>query len=521
MKTHTHTSPVWKQTVLFCAVLALSQISRGGGTIIDVLPEPAADGAYELGADDTWTGTTLNNSHVLELAYIDWAALAVPDGSTVRFTGGVLLDALPDGLTYDWNAVKTLVIADPTVLKAGTTFTVPYGVNFRLIAATVTKTDDGAYTLKYNAAKATAGVGADVVMNGWMRQYGDTYGHPTFNGAFTGNGTNYVNNFNAWERFTGTLDFSGMLILGKSQNKQHLDLDVSGTDSHIGLLDMNYIEATRRKWLHYAPRTADGETGVLTIDYMRAGTDSGALLDNADNRRQGNAILVHSGNTVHIKQFEQHDLHLVADDVMINPALDKGVGNVIIDWFGSSVDGTIFPSANINLRVDRLHHKRSFVIDYTAESNVANVCSLDLAKALEHSDVTIRGYRPALLPRTIAVYAAKAADTTLKILDDEWTFPFDFSAAADDVDAARCEGAGVLRVPEAGKIILDCTGGEPVDGTWPLVTCTSGGTALQTWEVAYTGDWRAAGAVERHVTVDDTGAYLTVKVHRGTRIFIK
>ncbi|MBR3924882.1 MAG: hypothetical protein IKJ45_17320, partial [Kiritimatiellae bacterium] len=117
----------------FMVVAALAFLSAADvfGGVISVLPQPASDGAYELGnptfyddcfnkdvvGDAAWgadkkprSDQCLTAKLLPFLGYIDWDELKVPAGATVRFVGGVLLDKLPSDYNYDWSKVTHICI---------------------------------------------------------------------------------------------------------------------------------------------------------------------------------------------------------------------------------------------------------------------------------------------------------------------------------------------------------------------------------------------------------------------------
>jgi hypothetical protein len=196
-----------------------------------------------------------------------------------------------------------------------------------------------------------------------------------------------------------------------------------------------------------------------------------------------------------------------------------GIGNVVFDQLGYSGNVIAYPSANINLTINKVWYDRNVLIDYTAESNKVNVCTLDFSNDNIASNIQIRGYSPAFLPRKILADAKHLDITTNVVLDSSWKFPFDFASVdPEEINPWRCESMGVLQVPETGAIEIAAIGGKPVTGIYPLMTCTTGGETLRNWTVDFTGEWYGA---ERTVLIDETGLRLAVKVRKGTVVTVR
>ena len=96
--------------------------------------------------------------------------------------------------------------------------------------------------------------------------------------------------------------------------------------------------------------------------------------------------------------------------------------------------------------------------------------------------------------------------------------------AADEVNPNRCEGVGSLSVPATGSIdISNVTDGEvafPDKWTeYPLMTCSSGGEALSSWQINFTGDWPEQ--LQKRTEVRPTGLYLLAKRQKGMLLLFR
>ena len=81
--------------------------AHANGKVVSVLPEPVGD-VYVLGSSTSEANATADGA--VNYDYINWSALNVPAGSTVRLNGAIVLDAMPDNLTYDWSACTRLAL---------------------------------------------------------------------------------------------------------------------------------------------------------------------------------------------------------------------------------------------------------------------------------------------------------------------------------------------------------------------------------------------------------------------------
>ena len=522
---------------MFGAALAFFSAADVFGGVISVLPQPASDGAYELGnptfyddcfnkdvvGDAAWDAASkprsdqcLTASLLPYLGYIDWDELKVPAGSTVRFIGGILLDKLPSDYNYDWSKVTHICIIND-LLPDCETLHIPAGVSLRLPAVNLAKSEDGKnFTLVRADEKVASGFHTNLDIDGTLYA-GDGTKEFSLCGSVTGAGELRMDNFNTERTFLGKVDFEGNVYMGASQQKQKIRMSPTEKISVINGLNMGFQEFVF-KTFEYAPRLAPGEYGVLNITNSFAVSDRGGLSDSSP-RRIGDVIQVYSNNTIHVKTFWKGVFHMVADSDVANPKFDMGIGNVVFDEFGHSGNVIAYPSANINLTINKVWYNRNVLIDYTAESNKVNVCTLDFSNDNIASSLQIRGYSPAFLPRKILADERRLDITTNIVLDSSWKFPFDFASEdPEEINPWRCESMGVLQVPETGAIEIAAIGGKPVTGVYPLMTCTTGGETLRNWTVNFTGEWYGA---ERTVLIDETGLRLAVKVRKGTVVTVR
>ena len=527
-----------KKTMTLVAGLLMTVAASAN--VIEVLPDPVGTeiiggvevNVYELGTLSVPTNAKMQiaKANVPQLGYIDWDSLNVPAGSKIRFTGGIMLDTLPDGYTYDWSQVIYVWASSAGgFLPAGSTFTVPEQMIFRYLPLTLTFPGDGTYTAAQpHSSVYYTPLRASVVNNGnWVtdNEFNNASSRLNYSGDVSGSGTIYVPDCGDFT-FTGGFLLGGKVSFAGRKFSNNINIFPTNNVSSLGTMDFGgyaYDGSGTHliKCLHYNPSLQAGETGTLTIG-NRLTVDNGGGLDDTPGtsmRRWGRGILVYGGNSVEINELyfnQTAAFHLVADSAFNGGTFDKGVGNVTINQIGvKAAPAWICPSANINLTASNLHvgGDRTFTFDYTAESNKMNVCTLDLSANIRAGHtLIIKGFNPSLLPRTIRLHDNQKSKATLQVLDDEWTFPFDFTAAADEINPARCVADGVLDATATGTIIIDCVAGQPILGEYPLMACTAGAEELANWNVEFRGSWPE---VRCEVVRDATGIRLKVKEAKG------
>ncbi len=477
------------------AVLMSSLALVGAAGIVQDVPPVSEDGWYELGDADCAAGL-LPFSAFTELGYVAWGKLTeagLPADAKIRFVGGILLDALPSGHVYDFSRLRYLAYVKANVFPTGYRLTVPAECWFRFRGADVTPDYvAGTFTLVANAAEQAKGYLADIEMNGKMSG-SSADGAPTVYGRFTGTGSLSLSNFYTAQTFAGEFDFAGTLTSGTQQNGNNFTIRSPLSVSHLGTWTA-YMSNPSTQNLYYFPQREPGDPPcTLVVTNVCSGWGAVSVAD--EKVSCGVGVFVHSGNTVKINQVTYKDLYLVADTTGSGPAFDKGVGNVEIGLFGSSSDGKICPSPNINLKVG-FHNdgNRKYTVDYCGWTSAVNVCTLDLTPRSGWGSVTVVGTTPANLPRHAVCAATRTNSVTNRLTAATWTMPFDFGVSnLGEINAARCETMGVLTYPAAGTVVLTNTtalaGVPPVEGDYPILLGTSGGDGLANWTVRLAGDW--------------------------------
>ena len=552
------------------ATSASALAAAGNGIAVTELPSLDSDSDAYVFGNAGYTSTEGNFQHdkfPAGLAYPVWDEINVPEGSKVKFIGGVALSSLPAGCTFDFSDCTYLVVTDPSVF--GSAFTLPAQRLMLFYPCTVTVSGTTAKFGSYNSAKC--GIDADLEINGTDKVTTTT----VLNGAVTGSETGVIkmNVDTTWLTFNGKLDFAGEVRLGGSQRNERVVVNSSEETSRIGLLfgsDWGNNRDTQNHHgvplqLFFSPKSEEPRT--LEIGMLDQDGIGGLLEPNPEvaaayqftHRRYGLVLNVWSNNTIRVDNIQRHEgIHLMATSEGSlpfgqEPSFDEGFGNFEFVHLGiSSADHpdwanrspTFYPSPNVNLRftgnftgnVNSIYPK----FDYTAESNTVNRGSLDTTAATVYQygkqQVPVTGYSPWNLPRSIRSHERLRSRMTVAATDTRWLMPFDFGAEADEIDVARCETDLVLAVPASGTVVVSnattAANAPVVPGLYPVITGNSvtnllgasGAEAFANWTVELAGRWSGA-TVELETSNPETpalkGLWIHVKPSSGMIVIIR
>ena len=501
------------QSTIFCPSHILACMSffgvatALGGNVINVKPEPAADGYYEIGfMPTTDTAQVQNNAtYAANFGYVDWTSLGFAPGDKVRLTGNVLLDSLPTNLTYDWSSpsLKRIVFTKANVVAKGSTFTVPENVEFCYSLGVVSVTGD---TYKFNGPgywDSSTFLG-NLVVNGTYvvrgtnisNGYGDGYG-TTISGDVSGSGK--IVNQNWYTSLTLKGGLSGELTFQCANATDSTGFRLLTTNDAPTIKELKLYRASSSgaQYLKFNPNRSEPTT--LTIARMGTSPTSDTLG-------------VSSNATIRVDLFTMEHVTLQKDTTEH--------GAVSFGTFAESAnDCLIRVRDDIDLTVDNFQWGRLHHVSYANFNGTLNTSTFDFSKSGSYASVAISGKTPATLPRKILCMASKTNDVSLTVSEAAWTFPIDFAAEnTDDVNANRCEGVGVLNVPATGTIeIAGVTeGAATLPEKWteyPLMTCSGGGEALSSWQINFTGNWPEQ--LQKRIEVRPTGLYLLAKRQKG------
>lgn len=343
-----------------------------------------------------------------------------------------------------------------------------------------------------------------------------------------------------------------------SQRYARFKVNSPAAESHIGSLEGNDWGNGRLDQTHGAPlrliyTPASPVPCTLVITNFNQ-NEQGGLLEPEETghfrfRRWGLLLCTCSNNTIKVENINSHGaVHLMAcsDGAYTfgnEPAFDEGFANFEIGNLGENELGyadrkpDFYPSPNVNLVFTGRftgNYKTSFPsFNYTAESNTVNRGSLDMSGAesyqREHQPISITGYSPWNLPRSIKVHSNLAATTTNIVTDARWLMPLDFGADdPGEIDYARCETDAILSIPASGTVVVSnattAAGAPVIPGRYPVITGSSvvnsagatGADAFAGWTVELAGRW---GSNVVQLEKSDTGLWMVVRTTGMSIVF--
>ena len=521
-------------------------------SLINELPEPSADGWYEVG-NGSFSSALFNSQGMAGIGYVDWAALrtaGLPANAKIRLVGGVALHQVPVDVTLDYSKATHIAFLDRSAYS-GSTFTVPSGLDVIYAPVkSVSKASEVAgaevvLTLDANSRK----VECPIVNNGTWNFGKDGAASAIFDKGLTGLGANTICGMNVALMITGLLDFKGKINFSDKQEGQGVYIS-SDQEAKLGVLTAGNPSGIGKasQGLVYTPARDPSDTPcTLTIDNYVANKNGG--YDNsgeaANFHRYGGQFCVCAGNTIKIKSISNvAAVGLIASDDFkykngAYPTFNQGFGNFEIGGGDKKMNGskTFYASPNLNIKFvgKNLETLNDMItVNYTAEDNVVNRGTLDFSQMTKTGDdgqywpksTVIIAISPWNLPRSITVPNDIREKTTVKVGSDRWVMPFDFGAEVEEVNVARCETNCRLEIPETGVVVVSNTTAEtetsfPARKTlFPILTCTSGGEeAFAGWTVEKAGGWDANDVVEKVVT--DKGMYVKIYRRKGLALIFR
>ena len=520
-----------------CAASCFADIKNG--VAVTALPAPDGDGAYVFG-NANYTTSRFDDGFAAGLDYPVWDEIGVLAGSSVKFVGGVALSSLPAGCTFDFSGATHVFVTDAAAFSSG--FAVPEGVNLLFQPCNVTVNGT---TASFAISSRNGLVDAPLGIDGTFTVGREA--NVVFNDAVTGSdaGLVYVNGFDRRVTFGGSLDFDGTIKLNASQRAARIVVNSSGAESRIGVVnghDYDNSSGSREpQQLLFLPASAAPCTLVVS-NFVQ--NEAGGLVDAAAGsgrfRRWGVLLSTCSNHTIRVVNVANKGaVHLVAASNGAyrcgnEPTFDEGFANFEFVHLGKNKEGladrspVFYPSPNANLRFTGRftgnYNSTAPSFNYTAESNVVNCGTLDTTTATVYESgkqqLTVTGYSPWNLPRTITTHPALTNRMTVVITDTHWLMPLDFAAAPDEIDIARCETDLKLSVPASGTVVVSnattAAGVRPIPGRYPVITGNSvvnsdgatGADAFANWTVEQVGKW---GGCIVELDKTDTGLWMAVK----------
>ncbi len=533
-------------TILVAALSATcGSAAINNGIAVTALPAPDGDGAYAFGNEQYTTSNFFDDQLAAGLAYPVWDSIGVPEGATVKFVGGVALSSLPAGCAFDFSGATHVFVTDAAVFGSG--FTIPENVRLLFQPCSVTVSGTAA---SFTLSSRTGAVDVPFSIDGMLTVGRNA--NVVFNDAVTGSeqGTIQMNGFDRRVTFNGALDFGGTIHFGTSQRNERIEVNSSEPESCIGTVDgldwgNGSLTETHRAPLQLLYRPASETPCTLVVSNFNQRENGGLLSPEPTGhfqyRRWGVLLSVCSNNTLRIGNIVSHGaIHLLAASTGAytfgnEPAFDEGFANVEVVHLGNNNGranrrSEFYPSPNVNLSITGRFtgfESISPSFNYTAESNAVNRGSLDMSRGEVYwygrPPVSITGYSPWNLPRTIKCHSSLRDRTTVTVSDDRWLMPLDFGAETNEINVARCETDAILQVPASGTVVVSnattAAGARVVPGRYPVITGSSGAAALKNWTLERVGT-RWAGAIVT-LKATDEGLWIVVDVPCETLLILR
>jgi len=480
---------------------------RGGGAVCvggvtrkgDASAWRAADGWYVFG-NPSWTPAGVSSTWYGQMAVPDFAHLYFPSDARVRFRGGLLFDAFPEGAAeYDWTACTGFGITRAGAF-AGRTIPVATGCAFWFMPCdTVSTNATGTVvrTLVAESDTAARTLREDVALDGtWY--VNESTRDVCHAGRLSGSGTLRLTNF--YETFTalGEWAFTGEAFLSQVGNDLVLKpgrVTGAGFDLHFGTGSPQYVPIVCR----YAPPADDAPP--LPIVQIRADGAGGV---SGTGNRYGPAFCVMPGHAAHVGRLSSAGaaankaLHLFADTTL-NAASRGATGTAHVVVGSVPKASYLYVYDGLDLEITNL--AAAVTLDYTVETNRANEGSL-VVRGTQAAGSRLLAKTPQMVPEPLAGWAG-AVILTGRV----WRLALDFNRLAV---CRRTVGTDWQYAP-TGTIEVVWTDGTPVPGTYPLLDFPSGSSASDPakWPARLVADRSRSLALER------SGTRLSVRVAPG------
>ena len=519
--------------------------AHANGKVVSVLPEPVGD-VYVLGSSTSEANATADGA--VNYDYINWSALNVPAGSTVRLNGAIVLDAMPDNLTYDWSACTRLALVGADLRAAGKTLVVPANLTRFLAYDGMVTVNGESFSITKTGSSQTYACATE--LNAVLEAWGDTKYCPIFAGPLTGAKTGMVqlNNFGASVVCSGPLDFAGSLYMGSSQTGQSVDIYSPDETASVGTIRAHHggVDGTQKsQQIRYWPNRAESDgPATLNIGYLYAeGEITGIFTDAEKYRRAGVQISVFSNNTVDIKSFLANKSPVgffagtnpIYKNKDMPTSFNMGIGNVKLAN-GGNMTGKFYVSPNINVTMTGNHAQYAVCTQnfyYNVETNIVNAAQVLTFKGVtgypNDGCLCVYADEPMNLPLEVAGRTGgHETRTWLTFQKATWNMPFDFGAA--DVNPARCE--------TDVKVFLPKSGDEYVAGTvyvrnvttaadavyprkwteYPIITFGALDGDFSNWTVVPVG-WPSDVQIEKVVKAN--GLYVRIRRPQGLMLLFR
>ena len=468
-------------------------------------------------------------------------ALALPADADLHFIGGTVLHRFPSEIEHISYEVDPAVATNaegyqPSIIAMGTDV---FGTDAKTVVATnfqlVVKA--GAVNSNQTIRLTKAGKGTSWGGGHFLKGYSFSATGPKtistpLSGVTVGNdielagGTVFARGGTPY--YAGRITGWGMIqTMGWGQNL-YLRGELAATNVSCTL-------GQRGSWIHFENTAITAPITQLSISHNDnvGGTDYGGShgyyfnLKDADTaptyvpiktfaaqkiaNNLGGTIYVYGKQTVDIETLKGGYARKDGGGLRIMDST-KGQTQLNVGTFSTALE--LLLSTNTCITVTNLANGVAPKFNYYRAATGINRTKLEFVNA-SSAGTEVVGASPSVLPRRIVNHGgtlAVGAGTTAPA----WTVYVDPSD--DDPVINGCEGSGALSVPANGTIeVVNTTGASLAPGTYPVLTCTSGGAALSeaAWPVTLTG-WKQGNM---QVVRDDTGVWL--KVSKGMTVLFR
>lgn len=510
-------------------------------TAVRTLPEPDADGYYVFGAPYTYSKTSSYEwkANANEPAYPVWSDMTFPAGAKVRFTGGVILDSWPAGVTeVDCSKLTFLAVVADKAVPAGVKLTLPSGSKMCVCKGTVTVGDADAVTWTESTNNAIE-LPCDLGLNGTLYWHKNTL---TFSGKVSGFGIiPFSTQMNSHLAFSSAVEFSGSVV--GAQGSQNVKL--SGSPTAFG-----YVYSLGKEDYPSYFLCNPNQGSSVTVDVFRA---AGALYDAGTGTRKSTFFCIANSNVAKLGVLGGVGCHFITQTAANAVQRDDvGDATVLIDNLDPRYDTTwpsgqkvmdCYFSKNMSYSIADICrggtastcNGKKVYIHYEAESgnntNTLSIGSVPSGSSIAWMEVVLSGLAPASLPRAVTLppNTGLPGGVDVSVSGTEWTFNFDWTK--DDPNLSRCEitGAKNATIPEMGTIAITMTGKPDSEAVYPLFTCNVGCAPLAdalAWPVtingeAVVGDEYSEGRTKYKVIRSECGIYLQAKPIKGLMIILR
>lgn len=333
---------------------------------------------------------------------------------------------------------------------------------------------------------------------------------PNFGGRITGTGTIRTMGWTQTMRISGELD-TGYVTYLHGQRGSWMEFKNARIVKPLSYVMLNHNDGVPEGNSHgydFCVAGCNEEDSYVPIGTLRAVK----IMNVANKGLCGGKVRVYGKQTLDVAVLNGANVTSADGGIMFDDSKSNG-GRTQLNVGSLEQTMQVYLSTNTAMTVTNIPANYSPTLNYYRESG-ANRTTLKFVNGSTEGTI-VKGLSPSVLPRRIEGHAG-----TLSIgegaVNPIWTISVD----PDDADPVLdgCEGTGVLSVPASGTIEIKNVSDKPLPkGIYPIVTCTSGGAALNAsdWPVQLV-NWRQGNG---EIIRDDTG--IRLKIHGGMIVIVR